>query len=134
MKDIMDKLEYKGIEYKLIFNFNVLEEIQDKYGTLDKLLGEAYGRTTGEPSIKALSFIVTAMLNEGIDIDNEDAAPDAQKKPFTTKQVNRMLTDFIQKNSVEDLTELIDDLMTKSLQGGEDSKNESSTKTNKTSQ
>lgn len=79
MKDIMDKLEYKGNEYKLIFNFNVLEEIQDKYGTLDNLLGQAYGRKTGEPSIKALSFIVTAMLNEGIDIDNEDAAPDAKR-------------------------------------------------------
>ena len=72
MKDIMDKLEYKGKEYKLIFNLNVLEEIQDKYGTLEKILAEAYGRKTGEPSIKALSFMIMSMVNEGIDIDNPE--------------------------------------------------------------
>lgn len=131
MKDIMDKLEYKGKEYTLVFNFNVLEAIQDEYGTLDKLLGEAYGRTTGEPSAKALAFIIAAMVNEGIEIANEDNGEDTPL--ITQKQANRMLTDFVQKNGVENVTSLIDDLMARSLQGGEDSKNESSTKAKKTS-
>lgn len=122
MKDVMDKLEYKGKEYKLIFNLNVLEEIQDKYGTLNKILMEAYGEKTGEPSVKALAFMIAAMINEGIDIDNETAET---KQPFITqKQANRMLTEFIQKNNIEDVVKLIDDLMAKSLQGGKDSKNE----------
>lgn len=122
MKDIMDKLEYKGKEYKLIFNLNVLEQIQDKYGTLEKLLEEAYGRKTGEPSIKALSFIIMSMVNEAIDIENESKEVGA---PFITqKQANRMLTEFIQGNGVENVVKLVDDLMAKSLQGGENSKNE----------
>lgn len=133
MKDVMDKLEYKGKEYKLIFNFNVLEAIQEEYGTLGKLLDEAYGRKTGEPSAKALAFMIAAMINEGIDIDNEEAAPEGQKQPITTKQANRMLTEFVQKTGVDNVINVIDDLMGKSLQGGEDSKNESSTKTEKKS-
>lgn len=128
MKDIMEKLDYKGKEYKLVFNFNVLEECQEQYGTLEALLEEAYGKKTGEPSAKALAFIVAAMINEGIDIDNEDAAPEDQRKPITLKQANRMLTEFVQKNGVDNVVGIIDDLMAKSLQGGEDSKNESSTK------
>lgn len=122
MKDIMDKLEYQGKEYKLIFNLNVLEEIQDKYGTLNKILMEAYGEKTGEPSVKALAFMIAAMINEGIDIDNEKR--EVPEKFITQKQANRMLTEFIQKNNIEDVVKLIDDLMTKSLQGGKDSKNE----------
>lgn len=131
MKDIMDKLEYKGKEYKLIFNFNVLEDIQEEYGTLEQALAEAYGKKTGEPSAKALAFIVTAMINEGIDIDNEEKG--TEESFVSTRTANRMLTDFIQKNGVDNVIGVIDDLMGRSLQGGEDSKNESSTKTKKTS-
>lgn len=122
MKDIMDTLEYKGKEYKLIFNLNVLEEIQDKYGTLNKMLEQAYGQKTGEPSVKALSFIIAAMVNEGIDIENE--TKEVKESPITQKQANRMLTEFIQNNGVNNVVKLIDDLMSKSLQGGENSKNE----------
>lgn len=122
MKDIMDTLEYKGKEYKLIFNLNVLEEIQDKYGTLNKMLEQAYGHKTGEPSVKALSFIIAAMVNEGIDIENE--TKEVKESPITQKQANRMLTEFIQNNGVNNVVKLIDDLMSKSLQGGENSKNE----------
>lgn len=124
MKDIMDKLEYKGKEYKLIFNFNVLEEIQSEYGTLAKMIEEAYGQNTGEPSAKALAFIIAAMVNEGIDIDNEELSPEQQQKPITLKQANRMLTEFVQKNGVDNVVKMIDDLMGASLQGGENSKNE----------
>lgn len=122
MKDIMDTLTYKGREYKLVFNFNVLEEIQNEYGTLGKMLDEAYGHKTGEPSAKALAFIIKAMVNEGIDIDNEDKT---EPEPFiTARQANRMLTDFVQKNGVDNVVKTIDDLMGRSLQGGENSKNE----------
>ena len=129
MKDIMDKLEYKGKEYTLIFNFNVLEDIQEQYGTLDQALGEAYGKDTGEPSIKALSFIVMSMLNEGIDIDNE--TKEIPEKLLTQKQTNRILSNFVQANGVNKVVNMVDTLMAKSLQGGEDSKNESSTKMTK---
>ena len=102
MKDIMDKLEYKGKEYTLIFNFNVLEDIQEQYGTLDQALGEAYGKDTGEPSIKALSFIVMSMLNEGIDIDNE--TKEIPEKLLTQKQTNRILSNFVQETLLNVIT------------------------------
>lgn len=35
MKEISKTLEYKGKEYKLVFNLNVMEVIQDKYRTLE---------------------------------------------------------------------------------------------------
>ena len=65
MKEISKTLEYKGKTYKLFFNLNVMEVIQDKYGTL-----ENWGKLTdgtendGEPNAKAVIFGITAMLNE----------------------------------------------------------------------
>ena len=122
MKDIMDKLTYKGKEYTLIFNLNVLEEIQEAYGTLTKCLEEAYGRKTGEPSQKALGFLIEAMVNEGIDIENEKR--EVPEKTITRKQANRMLSEYIAENDVSNVVQMIDGLMAKSLQGGKDSKNE----------
>ena len=36
MNDFSSEVNYKGKNYKLVFNLNVMEEIQNKYGTLDK--------------------------------------------------------------------------------------------------
>lgn len=123
MKDIMDTLSYKGKEYNLIFNLNVLQEMQDKYGTMTECLNQAYGQMTGEPSIKVLAFMVTSMINEAIDINNEEKGE--KEPPVTEKMVNRMLSDFMRNSGdLSAIVNKIDDLMTKSLQGGEDSKNE----------
>lgn len=123
MKDIMDTLKYKDKEYELIFDLNVLQEMQDKYGTMTKCLDEAYGKKTGEPSIKAIAFLVTAMINEAIDIKNEEKG--TNEPPVTEKMVNRMLSEFMRNSGdLSAVVSKIDDLMAKSLQGGEDSKNE----------
>ena len=123
MKDIMDTLKYKDKEYELIFDLNVLQEMQDKYGTMTKCLDEAYGKKTGEPSIKAIAFLVTAMMNEAIDIKNEEKG--TNEPPVTEKMANRMLSEFMRNSGdLSALVSKIDDLMAKSLQGGEDSKNE----------
>lgn len=123
MKDIMDTLKYKDKEYELIFDLNVLQEMQDKYGTMTKCLDEAYGKKTGEPSIKAIAFLVTAMINEAIDIKNDEKG--TNEPPVTEKMVNRMLSEFMRDSGdLSAVVSKIDDLMAKSLQGGEDSKNE----------
>ena len=36
MKDVNGKIEYKGKEYNLAFNLNVMEKIQDEFETIDK--------------------------------------------------------------------------------------------------
>ena len=100
MKEISKTFEYKGKEYKLVFNLNVMEVIQDKYGTL-----ENWGKLTdgaendGEPNAKAVIFGITAMLHEGIDIDNEENG--TEEKMLTNKQVGRMITEIGLKSSAQ---------------------------------
>lgn len=89
MKDINGKIQYKDKEYTLVFNLNVMERIQEEYGSLDKW-GEKTDGAHEEPDIKAIIFGFTEMINEGIDIDNEDNGTDI--KPMTTKQVGRMIS------------------------------------------
>lgn len=36
MKDVSGEIEYKGKKYKLVFNFNGMEKIQEKYGSIEK--------------------------------------------------------------------------------------------------
>ena len=91
MKEMRNEIEYKGNKYNLVFNLNVMEVIQDEYGTLDKW-GSLTDASKGEPNAKAVVFGFTAMLNEGIDIDNEENGTDI--KPLTHKQVGRILTEI----------------------------------------
>ena len=89
MKDINGKIQYKDKEYTLAFNLNVMQAIQEEYGSL-----EAWGKLSeadGEPDIKAVIFGFTQMLNEGIEIDNEANGTD--NKPLTLKQVGRIITE-----------------------------------------
>lgn len=124
MKDISDTLTYKGKEYKLVFDFNVMQDLQDEYGTFNKWLEEAYGKETNEPSVKALAFAIMSMVNNGIEIENEERKPEEAIKPITARQANRMLTELARGEGLDKVITSIDSLMSKSLQGGENSKNE----------
>ena len=90
MKDINGKLQYKDKEYKLVFNLNVMEQIQEEYKSLEEW-GNLTDGENGEPNAKAVIYGFTAMLNEGIDMDNEENGTDI--KPLTTKQVGRIITE-----------------------------------------
>ena len=90
MKDFGGKIEYKDNVYNLVFNLNVMEEIQEKYGSIDKW-AELTDGSQGEPNAKAVIFGFTAMINEGIDIENEEKGTD--RKKLTLKQVGRMITE-----------------------------------------
>lgn len=114
MKEISKTLEYKDKKYKLVFNLNVMEVIQDKYGTLEK-----WGKLTdgaendGEPNAKAVIFGITAMLNEGIDIDNEENG--TKEKMLTKKQVGRIITEIGLKSSAQ----LMNGVVVESTKSGE---------------
>lgn len=92
MKDYEGKIQYKGKEYSLVFNLNVMEQIQAKYGTVEKWGELTDGTQTGEPDAKAVIYGFTEMINEGIDIANEDNGTD--DKPLTLKQVGRLITEI----------------------------------------
>lgn len=104
MKNTYQTIEYKGKKYKLVFDMNVMEEIQEKYGSIEKW-GELTDGSKGEPNAKAIKFGFTAMLNEGIDIDNEEN--DTKEKPLTLKQVGRMMTEIGFTNSDEALNKTV---------------------------
>ena len=101
MKDVKASFEVNGIIYPIVFNLNVMEAIQQQYGSLDSwgdlTDGEAYAKREflqknpkktefdwmtlsdkekenykGEPDAKAVIFGFTEMINEGLDIENEE--------------------------------------------------------------
>lgn len=104
MKDFNGEVEYKGKVYKLIFNFNVMEAIQNEYGTIEEW-GKLSDGVSGEPNAKAVIFGFKEMLNEGIDIENEENGTDI--KPLTLKQVGRMITEIGLQNATNTLNETV---------------------------
>lgn len=90
MKDFGGEIKYKDKIYKLPFNLNVMEEIQEKYGSLDEW-GKITDGEGGEPNVKAVIFGLTSMINEGIDIENEEKG--TKTKKLTQKQVGRIITE-----------------------------------------
>jgi len=91
MRDVYKTVAYNGREYKVVFNLNVMEKIQEEYGTLGEW-GEKTGSEGSEPDVKAVIFAYREMLNEGIDIENEE---NGTSLPFLThRQTGRLITDI----------------------------------------
>ena len=101
MQDVKTSIEVGGVTYPLVFNLNVMELIQQEYGSLDAwgdltdgdtyamkeflsknpkknefdwadLSEEEKKKYKGEPDAKAVIFGFKEMINEGIDIENEE--------------------------------------------------------------
>ena len=116
MKEVSSKLVYKDKEYKLVFNLNVMEKIQDEYETLDKWGELTDGVKTGELNVKAFVFGITEMINEAIDIDNDE---NGTNDPFVThKKVGRILSAI----GLEKVAEIMNSLVVDSTKN--DEKNE----------
>lgn len=113
MREVSTKLVYKDKEYKLVFNLNVMEAIQEEYKTLDAW-GELTDGKNGETNVKALVFGLTAMLNEGIEINNEDTG--ANEPLLSHKKVARMLSEV----GLELATAKMNDLVVDSAKPEED--------------
>ena len=91
MKNTITHLETEnGTKYPMIFTLNVMEMIQDKYETLDKWTELVQGKK--EPNIKALKFGLGAMINEGIDIENEEKG--TERSFIDDKKVGRIITEL----------------------------------------
>lgn len=100
MKDFEGKLQYRNKEYKLVFNLNTMQLIQEEYGSIDKWgeLTDGSKVNDGEPNVKALVFGLTAMINEGIDIDNDEH--NENEPMLTQKQVGRMVSEIGLKSAL----------------------------------
>lgn len=116
---MIDKIKYLEIEsekYPLVFSLNVMEAIQDKYGSIDKW--SSLIQKNGEPDIKALKFFMTEAINEGIEIENEKN--NEKRKSVTSKQVGRILTEV----GLSDTANKIMTTISESIQTDDTSKNE----------
>ena len=87
MKERLTYLEVSNDE--ICFNLNVMEEIQNEYGSMQKWGAVVENKEGGEPQIKDLKYGLASMINEGIDIENEKNGTD--RKPLTQKQIGRLI-------------------------------------------
>lgn len=106
MRDYKFNFEVGEERYPMIFNLNVMEAIQEEFGTVAKW-GELTDAKNGEPNAKAIKFGITAMMNEARDIENENL-----KEPLpmlTEKEVGRIITRAGLQNSAEALNRAVID-------------------------
>lgn len=102
MKNTVVYIETEKRNYPIVFNLNVMEEIQEQYGSLDK-----WGEITqgnGEPKVKDLKVGILAMINEGIEIENEDNG--TNNPLLTAKQIGRIMTEVGIATIVEKIKEI----------------------------
>lgn len=101
-------------EYPIVFNMNVMEEIQEAYGSMAKWGAIVENAEGGEPKIKDLKIGLTMMINEGIEIENEITG---ENKPMvTSKQVGRIISEI----GFEEITKKIKNLTIASTDTGDD--------------
>lgn len=107
MKDYKFDFSANGKNYTLVFNLNVMQSIQEEYGTVQAWGALTDRKTSTEIDVKALIFGIREMINEAIDIANE-TREQSEKEPFLSlKQVGRIITQIGIKESAEQLNQLI---------------------------
>ena len=104
IKDYKFDLDVEDKKYQLVFNLNVMQEIQEEYGTLEKW-GELTDGKSGEVNVKALIFGLTCMINEALEIKNEEEG--LNEPLFSKKQVGRLITKAGVQKSADRLNEAI---------------------------
>lgn len=77
-------LELCGKVYPLQLTFNAIDELQEKYGSVEDALKKSAG-------IKDLIEIIRILVCEACDIHNDDHPDDVWEKP-TARKIGRMVT------------------------------------------
>ena len=119
MQNKITHIEANGRNYPIVFNINVMEEIQEAYGTISAWGAIVENAEGGEPKVKDLKIGLMMMINEGIDIENERKG---ENMPMVnTKQVGRIISE----KGFDEITRVIKDLTVASTHTGDnEGKNE----------
>ena len=115
MKNVIVYIETEKKKYPLAFNLNVMEEIQEAYGSF-----EEWGRITqgkGEGKVKDLKVGILAMMNEAIDMQNEEN--NTNEPMVNAKQIGRIMTEV----GIETIVEKIKEITVASTKGEDNEKN-----------
>ncbi len=91
MKEKLAYIDAGNKKYPICFNLNVMEEIQNAYGTVGDWADIVEKSNTGEPKVSDLKVGLREMINEAIDIQNESS--DIKQEFVSLKQVGRIITD-----------------------------------------
>ena len=105
MKDYKFEFDLDGEKYTLVFNLNVMEAIQEEYGSVEKWGKLTDNKGGKEPNAKAIIFGFKEMINEAIDMENEEKGTD--KNFLSLKQVGRIITKAGLKESANKLNEAV---------------------------
>lgn len=90
---MLNKLEHiraNNTDYPVTFNINVMEEIQEAYGSISAWGAIVENAEGGEPKVKDLKIGLMMMINEGIDIENEMTG--GNMPLVDSKQVGRIIS------------------------------------------
>ena len=116
MKNTVVYIETEKKKYPLAFNLNVMEEIQEAYGSLDE-----WGRITqgaGEAKIKDLKVGILAMINEAIDMQNEEN--NTNEPMLNARQLGRIMSEV----GIERIVKSIQEITIASTKTDDNEKNE----------
>lgn len=116
MTNTIKHFKYGDTKYPLAFTMNVIEKIQDKYGSYEKW-GDMTDGKEQEVNIGALKFGITEMINEGIDIENESL--ETKREFLTSKQVGRIITEI----GMNKMTNKVQETVIESTKNEEEEKN-----------
>lgn len=120
---MIDKITYfetDSEKFPLAFTLNVMEALQDEYGTLSEW--SELIRNQKEPNIKALKFFITKAINEGIDIENEKS--DEKRASISSAKAGRIITEI----GFQKVAKTINKMVSESVKTKENSKNVKATK------
>ncbi len=123
MVDKITYLETDSEKFPLAFTLNVMESIQNEYGTLSEW--SELIRNKKEPNIKALKFFITEAINEGIEIENEKSSE--KRVPIASSKAGRITTEVGLKKVANTIIKMI----TESMPHDEKSKKVKTTKNQK---
>ena len=135
MQDVKKSFSHDGVDYPLVFNLNVMERVQQEYGSVelwgdytdgtfngrkeyekkngagswDELEIDERAKFKGEPDAKSIIFGFTEMINEGLDIENEEnALKGISPRPMMSlKQVGRLVTAIGLETATQKLSETV---------------------------
>lgn len=107
MIDKITCLETDSEKFPLAFTLNVMESIQNEYGTLSEW--SELIRNKKEPNIKALKFFITEAINEGIEIENEKSSE--KRVSITSSKAGRIITEIGLKKVANTITKMIAESM-----------------------
>lgn len=91
MKNKLGFLETEKRKYPIVFNLNIMEELQDKYGSFSAW-GDIVENNGKEPNVKELKFGLMIMINEAIEIENENTGNN--ESLVNEKQVGRIISEI----------------------------------------